>query len=1017
MAYRPIAADYAIVFEERQVASIEANLNINLSAQVMNNKNIVPGVFKAKENTCKVTITDPYLDGIAWTALGEIDRYFLSTAMKRAENGDLLPKCEQGQNPETHKCNKYAAVDTSIGGQADGDSANNPFIIITLFYKLGGTLNQVTEQTFYYRVNGTNITQGESGEPTVNITGAGAYHMSFQQNLQPTFFSKNKNLIDELNEKTDIKERGFEIEDICSTGADQVKVDRNYRINNLTTKEILEKWVKSVEGSQILSLPTKEFANKIQFCSKPDTGCYLQRVFYLGKGLYEKYTINSKTNFSDYLKNYKASSVSEAESETLPEEAVGIEIKDTLKFRTDRKDPVATSQKLRQVNSSAWAALPKQFEDLSDYSDGNSSANNGWIVESATPSTGSGNTYKQGEFVIKKVTSTALFGDLTSPTAFLGGKVTEVGEVRAVVEAPYHILYCVPGVEKCGQSSLFQEYKDLKSVSVEKDKNLVVGESVGEAETDPQKHTKFRYFIKIGRDSNIKEVTIDPTKLQSLISTSVGYTDPDLKDKAPTDDTEKDIGNFIGEVGSTGNSSGPHLHAMWWGQVKSARREIVEADVIKYVEFKGTYTVTSEYNAQEYFRPAPHDGIDLSANEGTGLFVKGGAKILDADRGVQNPGGYGYSVVISTPEGNMLLAHLKAGSIPESIPSIGNGGSGVRSKTGEGSTSGPASGGITKEGITLKTSFKGIPKALSLIPGRTVLSFVTDYDAWVRSNKSNAIDPGVWIPEKYRNWPIVKTTFKWENGDLRVDIECRRPYISRDIYLIDSRIPKFSAVAQEKGYKDYYDYIRSSGDLCFGDSCTKCGNFALSSVLGGTPGTGNGSSTTGANNVTTSYPKGKFTYTCDRPDAQKFQALLNAGSALGVTNKAGLAGIISGALQESGLDPTIISGVAGESSQGIFQWNPAPNVLRLQDLKKWASDQGLDYLDFNTQVNYFVYDVKRSYPNLVPALNSATTPFGAANAFDRNYTISGDRDKGPNWPQNQRRTTFVNDVLKCMTES
>mgnify|MGYP003118869468 FL=1 len=86
MAYRPIAADYAIVFEERQVASIEANLNINLSAQVMNNKNIVPGVFKAKENTCKVTITDPYLDGIAWTALGEIDRYFLSTAMKRAEN-------------------------------------------------------------------------------------------------------------------------------------------------------------------------------------------------------------------------------------------------------------------------------------------------------------------------------------------------------------------------------------------------------------------------------------------------------------------------------------------------------------------------------------------------------------------------------------------------------------------------------------------------------------------------------------------------------------------------------------------------------------------------------------------------------------------------------------------------------------------------------------------------------------------------------------------------------------------
>ena len=171
------------------------------------------------------------------------------------------------------------------------------------------------------------------------------------------------------------------------------------------------------------------------------------------------------------------------------------------------------------------------------------------------------------------------------------------------------------------------------------------------------------------------------------------------------------------------------------------------------------------------------------------------------------------------------------------------------------------------------------------------------------------------------------------------------------------------------------------------------------------------------NDITTSYPRGKFTYTCNRPDSNKFQALLDAGSALGVTNKLGLAGIISGALQESGLDPTIISGVPGESSQGIFQWNPAPNVLRLQDLKRWASDNGFNYLDFNTQVNYFVYDVKRSYPNLVRALNSATTPFGAANAFDRNYTISGDRNTGPNSDNNLRRTQFVNDVLKCMTES
>jgi len=221
----------------------------------------------------------------------------------------------------------------------------------------------------------------------------------------------------------------------------------------------------------------------------------------------------------------------------------------------------------------------------------------------------------------------------------------------------------------------------------------------------------------------------------------------------------------------------------------------------------------------------------------------------------------------------------------------------------------------------------------------------------------------------------------------------------------------------DKGYKDYYDYIRSSGDLCYklpdgGDSCDKCDR----GLIGNTEGfkTNNQQS---PDSISTSYPKGKFTYTCGGPNNRgpKIQALLDAGSALGVTNKAGLAGIVSGALQESGLSPTIISKVPGEKSQGLFQWNPA--VGRLQDLQKWASDNGLNYLDYNTQVKYFVYDVKRGYPGLVPALNNASSPFEAANAFDKNYTISGDRNAGPNSANNQRRTKFVNDVLQCMTES
>jgi len=261
---------------------------------------------------------------------------------------------------------------------------------------------------------------------------------------------------------------------------------------------------------------------------------------------------------------------------------------------------------------------------------------------------------------------------------------------------------------------------------------------------------------------------------------------------------------------------------------------------------------------------------------------------------------------------------------------------------------------------------------------------------------------------------IIQTTHKWNNGDLRVKVEGRRPF-RRDRTLDLDDTPKFGDYMADKGYKDYYDYIRSSGDLCYKiggdgeDSCTRCDR----GIIGGA----DGFKTQGQSpsNVSTNYPRGKFTYTCDRPDSNKFQALLDAGSALGVTNKVGLAGIISGALQESGLDPTIPSGVPGERSVGLFQWNP--DVGRLQDLQRWASDNGFNYLDFSTQVNYFVYDVKRSYPGLVPALNKASSPFEAANEFDKNYTISGDIKTGPNSENNIKRTQFVNDVLKCMTES
>ena len=1022
VAYRPVNSDFAIVFEERQINSLEATLAVNMSDLNLSSTNIVHNQFALDSNTCKIVINDPYLDGLAWASLGEIDRIFKSLAQRATDNGDLIPMCGTGQTPEKDKCSRYAVLDTKAGGIKAGN--NFPWVIITLWYTLGGGLNQTIETTFYYRAMGVNITHGVSGEPTVSITGKHAMHVAFQQNLQPTFFQKGKGLVDEFNAKTDVKKEGFEFEDVCADGAETYKVDRNYRINNLTTQELLEKWVKSVDGSQVLSLPTKEFANKIQLCSKADSGCYATRVFFLGKGLYEKYTIDSKFGNSDLLKNLQLKGgASEADRESSSADGLA-SIEPGKTYDSYRGDPNVTSQKLQRVNSEAWTTDGKQFTDVGDYNGGEST--NGY-KGTGTPSTGQPPNITAGTFKIEKIENQLLFKTASNANNYLGGRVVESGDGRVLIESEYHIFYCVPESKKCATSMVMQEYKNLEKVDFKTEPNqdgvdlLAPGASVGTVSSDPQNESKTRFLIKIGRDSNIKEVTLDPTTLQGLISCTEPPSDEDQKEKAPSTSTEgRTIENKIGEIGSTGSSSGPHIHAMWWTQGRSAQKLITRADVERYVDIAGSVQLTSPYGDTRN-RSRPHDGVDLAGDQGIELFVKGGAKILDADRGVINPEGYGYSVVIDTPEGGMLLGHLKAGSIPSGIPDTSGASGSVRvaGNTGGASLSGGSSG-LTRQGITLRTSFKGVPKALSVLPGRTALSFVTDYDNWIKNGKPNTIEPGVWIPEKYRTWFVVKTIYKWENGDLRVDLEGRRPFLSAQQTVLDQVVPTWPAHRDEKGYKDYYDYIRSAGDLCYGKSCTE-GCKSLESLLDGgerfARNFRSGDSTTSPTNVATTYPKGKFTYTCNQYNQSKVQALLDAGSALGVTNKAGLAAIVSGALQESGtgLDPTIVSGVKGENSTGIFQWNP--DVGRLQALQKWAGDQGLNWRSYSTQVNYFVYDVKKSYPGLVPALNSASSPFEAANAFDRNYTISGDRDAGPNSRNNQKRTQYVNDVLNCMSES
>ena len=938
-----------------------------------------PGSFNQSSNTCVVTLTDPYLDGVAWTSLNEVNSL---TGLGTAANQDALAgflkrKCKPGESP-ANGCFPYALIDSQ------GSERSRPVLILTLWYVIGGDKNQVIETTFYFDLVATSITHGNSGEPTVTLNGRHAYDVKFQQNLQPTFFDQGKNWVDEFNEKLFYDAEGFKVEDVCSDSAEEVKMDRVYRVNNLTPAEILNKFMSTKPGSQVLSLPTKEFANKIQICTRADNSCYGSTVFYLGKGLYEKYKINV-----DIPENLATKNVRQA-----PPKIEGPKGPETT-YSVSIPDPETTANQLKEVSADASTAFAPQFVNVEDYS-----TTDIWK--------GSGN---KETFKIEKLEKVAAYGDAKGPIAYYGGEVLNVNnEEKSVrIKSNFYIQYCGAD-DKCNRATLYQEYKKLSSISVKETDKLAVSASIGEIKSgDPQEASKTKFYVQL---STGEEVVMDPSSIQSMISAYKGDSDKENEEEAPTDGNQSKAGDKIGEVGSSGKSTGAHLDASW----RPTPREISKADVLKYVQFGENGEINPQQTSGFGLRVDPitgaagvqHDGVDLAAASGTPLFLKGGATIIDADRGIRDPDGYGYNVEIQTPEGVMRLSHLLEGSIPSDIPES-TGGTSVATASNSGAVkNGNQAVSSDQNSTKISTEIKGIPKALRILPGRTILSFISDYDRWIKNGKSSDIDPNVWIPEKYKSWYIGKVEYSWDRGDLRVKINGYLPWQLQNKGLED--VPNWNAHKENKGYSDYYDYMRSGGDLCYinknnKDSCSECSKTRALAP----------STSESAESINNVYPRGKFTYTCGGPDNRgpKIQALLDAGAQLGVTNKAGLAGIVSGALQESGLNPTIISGVPGENSQGIFQWNP--EFGRLQDLKKWASDNNLNWQDYSAQVKFFVYEVNKSYPNLVPALNDASSSFGAANAFDRNYTISGDRDQGPDWPQNQRRTTFVDDVLKCMS--
>ena len=968
------------MFPERQVVSASVNLKWDPNTVAMNsdsNTGVGQFINSLTGSTASVTLSDPYMTGVAWAALFDSAAAY-TTSRHAAANNIMLPACGEGESPASGKCVPYVEIeDQNIDTTTFGSFAH---ILIYYHYDVAGTRFGLTT---YFRLQGFSIEHGKS-YPRVNLQGIHPQTVVFNQNLVNFQMEENKTLEENLKdivEKYDYK--ATFCTDPTQSDTKRYVMPKGFKERGVTGGEILKKYLDSVGGTY-LSLPTKEFANKISLCTRANInqGC---SVFYLGKGLYEGYNLSGQvpqtlSNLNAEFGYYRGLGY-EYDRDSVEE--VEYEINDIY--------PERRREKLKEAKTSL-TSFPEQFSVYEKRFMDNLS-NSGLVWMSSGP-----------KVKTEKKQKINLYGVNVSggkPIAFLDGKVVAAPRDNnglILIATNYFIRFCQKGNKApCQNRVILQETINL-TISGE----IKVGTEVGinqELGTSAEEYTR---FILDG----VNRVTISPEIVWKYAVPSKELTEEERKniklrtnESTPSGPSPGGSGsnNVIGKVGNTGYSTAPHLHAQYYPSTKSISREDLEGIIEIGGKPPSQWPVTSAYGVQR--ENGPHGGVDLGSS---GVNINNQPITLLEGKVVTtgSDSRSGNFVVIDTSRGQMLLAHLADGSTAGATGV--NVGSGSRAATG-------IRGGPAVNGAIINTEFKGVPRALRIIPGRTILSFITRYDEWVERGRPSDIDPGVWLPERFSKWFVQSVNYNWNQGDLRVALQGITDWGNLTAKADSPSFDEYLSVSGFNKTKDYYGYIRSLGDLCWklASGKTSCeercedaeniGNFLRAPTDGSSP------------SIDSTFTASQCTYegTAYRDKRAEIEQIMGAMRSIGVNTREAYAGVVGNLLKESGAQfnrhrlARPGSGCSRSprgtewpdlwpSAYGIAQWcgSRQDNLI-----KKYGRDA-----TFGQQMQFMLEEIKSGRDvfsssgrrdSFSDAMNAAKTPEEAALVFN-DYFTKGD---------------------------